>query len=369
MRWLAIALTFVAWPFAARSQTPAPQTSKSLVVGTDRLSFLRANVSLPIAPGAMILESAHEFDAGGLDASVQYLTPDKAISGSAFVYFPGLADTGLTFLATDAIIRSRFGPRTQIVDDRLVAVAGVSNAGRRVVYSGASEGRRTTAALFVRVGGWIIVLRASGPASRTAEVLAQLDAMADGLKFAGKTKPEPARIVRTTECLAGDKPDATVSVPDSAFVMAASMIVVGDHPSLSDERSVRLAAIPDEMCLVATSTAGSVITLDYRPSNSAKNRQTVQWVRLTGDAGLTLVAMSTLNDAKRISIVRYTTGGYSIYATFDGLPSRKQLDTMANRDASLAQTGEGTFDPEGDSKINIFCNRTKEGCMDSKTNK
>jgi hypothetical protein len=363
---LAMALAVAVFPTIVCAQSTTPQVSKALRVTGERIVFLRAGISLPHSPGAMVLESAHEFDEGGLDSSVQYLTLDKAITGSAFVYFPGLADTGLTFLATDAIIRSRFGPGTKIDDDRTVTVAGIARAGRRVVYSGASDGRRATAAIFSRIGGWIVVLRASGPASRASDVLSQLDSMAAGMTVARPAKPAVARSLKTSDCPSPDAPDATVSASDNASAMAAALVVVGDHPSMADKTGVRLAPIPDELCLAATSTSTNVITLDYRPVSAIGKNRSAQWVRLHGDGGLALIAIPALNDASKINIVRYTTGGFAIYGIFGGLPSRRQLDEMTNREGGLQPVVEGVFGPTGNSDINIICNRTREGCVGTK---
>jgi hypothetical protein len=128
-------------------EAPAPPTVR------------RAGIGVPRAAGSLRLGSVHTYDTKGLDTVAQYASADEAISGSAFVYYPSLADTGLTFLATDATIRRRFGPGTRIAEDRLVAVGGVAEAGRRVIYAGGSDGLRSTAATFIRAGGWIIVLR------------------------------------------------------------------------------------------------------------------------------------------------------------------------------------------------------------------
>jgi hypothetical protein len=140
----------------------------------------RAGIGVPREAGSLKLGRVADLGTAGLDDMADYASTDEAISGTIFIYYPTLADTGLTFLATDATIRRRFGPQTRIADDRLVSIGGIEGAGRRVSYSGASEGRRSTMAMFARAGGWILVLRVSGPASRAAEIGGDLDALAQG---------------------------------------------------------------------------------------------------------------------------------------------------------------------------------------------
>lgn len=324
----------------------------------------RAGIAVAREAGSLKLKEVRDYSTEGLDDVAQYASADEAISGTIFIYFPSLADTGLTFLATDATIRSRFGPTTRIAEDKLVAVGGVAGAGRKIVYAGASDGLRSTTATFVRAGGWIVVLRVSGPASRAAEIAADIDALAAGMTFGMNNNPVPAHVIATSDCAAGGDKDAPLNKPEGGEIMG--LLLVAASGTLRDEkrRAVpdELGRVPDQLCLARSGTQGETIVLTYRTVGKPTGIYAPKLFQLIGDAGSIIEATATLKRPARSLVMRHQIGRLQAFGLFEGTPSLAQIDRISRHDPSFPVVGEASFKPEGGSELQLDCNEFREGC-------
>ncbi|MES2291045.1 MAG: hypothetical protein V4530_15040 [Pseudomonadota bacterium] len=339
---------------------PAPVQPKILTTAKS-VRVVPAQIELPQQAGLMTLESSKEYGSDGFDNVIQYASPDKQISGTAFVYFPSLPDTGLTFLATDAIIRKRFGEGTRVASDQLVAVGGVANAGRKVVYGGASNGTRSTAAMFVRAGGWIIVLRMSGPASRASEIEMQIDAVAAKLSFAKDSKPYPATLVTTSGCKATQQVDADVVRPSQAAVLERTLIPVSNNMEIA-KKKLWDPPVPAALCLSGSSDIKDVITQDFQLPATPKKASAARKFRLVGDAGYVLEVTGSKVEPGVYLVIRYGIGSFDVLGAFRGIPSDAQLDRITAQDGSIPVLARVEMSAGGNSNITLNCDDTKEGC-------
>lgn len=336
---------------------PAP-VKPAIVTSEKAVTIVPAQIGLPQQAGLMTLESSKEYGPDGFDSVIQYASPDKQINGTVFVYFPSLPDTGLTFLATDAIIRKRFGKGTEIASDQLTSVGGVADAGRKIVYRGASDGTRSTVAMFVRAGNWIIVLRMSGPASRAQEIEAQIDAIAAQLTFGKDSDPRPATSVAISKCDAVRSADAEILRPSQAAALEGAVIAVSHHV-VARKTKLRSPLVPQAMCLTGLSETKDVITQSFQTVDPTP---TPRRFRLVGDAGLTLETVVSSVEPGVYIVTRYGIGVVEIYGAFRGVPSEAQLDSIVARDRAIPIVARVELKAEGGSDITLYCANAREGC-------
>jgi hypothetical protein len=324
----------------------------------------RAGISVPRTAGPLTLKELGDLGKEGLDNIAQYSSGDEALSGTIFIYFPTLADTGLTFLATDATIRHRFGAETKVADDRLVTVGAVPNAGRRVIYTGASEGRRSTTAMFVRAGGWIVVLRVSGPASRVAEIAGALDALGTGLRFGNRNNPVPAHVIATSRCEPRDDNPAPLAKPRGPEMTA--LLVLAATGELRDQAGKTLpdllGRVPDRLCLARESMLGEATVLTYRAVDKPKGLFAPKLFHLIGDAGYIVEATATSNQPDHTIMVRHTIGQLFAYGVFEGIPALAQVDRVIEGDPAFPIVGTAILKPEGGTNVHLDCEDLQESC-------
>jgi hypothetical protein len=360
---LAAALLLIA---ATASPAAAPQVPEPDSAWIDEASkpptVRRAGIAVPRTAGSLRIAKVQAYDTAGLDNVAQYASADDAISGSVFIYYPSLADTGLTFLATDATIRRRFGAGTRIAEDRLVPVGGVLEAGRRVIYAGASEGARSTAATFVRAGGWILVLRVSGPARRAAEIAANLDALGAGLTF-GRNNPVRAHIIRAEDCAAGKNLDAPILKPTGGEVAALLALAVGEARD-DKGRAVEdvLGRVPDRLCLSQSGGGEEAVELTYKVPGKTAGIYAPRLFHLVGDAGFLVEATASAKHPERMLLLRHAIGGLEAYGLFIGPPSFTQIEGVVRQDEGLPLLARAAAKPEGGGEITLGCVHLQEGC-------
>jgi hypothetical protein len=304
------------------------------------------------------------YDTAGLDNVAQYASADDAISGTVFIYYPSLADTGLTFLATDATIKRRFGAGTRIVEDGLVAVGGVAGAGRRVIYASVADGLRSSAATFVRAGGWIIVLRVSGPASRATEIAANMDALTSGLTF-GRNNPVKAHVIRTEDCAGRSDPDAAIVKPTGAEVAALVIMAVGETRD-ENGRALEdvLGRVPDRLCLARSGGTEGAVELTYKVRGKTAGIYAPRLFHLVGDAGFVVEATAPAKHPERVILLRHAIGGLEAYGLVSGPPSFTQVESVVKQDANFPLLATAVAKPEGEGgdEVTLGCVHVQEGC-------
>src|SRR4051812_6543398 len=102
---IAAALMSPSAPSKAVSPQDAPKAPPVVSAWTDfgaaRPRVIRAGISVAREEGSVKLTGVSDYGKEGLDNVAQYRSADERISGTIFLYYPTLSDTGLTFLATD----------------------------------------------------------------------------------------------------------------------------------------------------------------------------------------------------------------------------------------------------------------------------
>lgn len=167
------------------------------------ISVPAARVSLPNQAGVATLTKTGEFSnqGQGIDDYAQYESADGKVFATAYIYRATYADTALAAYATDQSVRARFGDAVKLAQRSVVPVAGQPRGAIRLVYDDAvlNGDRLVTAAAFLRVDGWLVKLRASGPAELRQQVTGTLDALLTGIAVEGGATVFPASPLSFTE--------------------------------------------------------------------------------------------------------------------------------------------------------------------------
>lgn len=166
---------------------------------TDALPHPRqAAIGVPREAGSHRLTELSDFnDSGGLDNIAQYRLPDSELFATLYIYRTTLADPAIASIATDTVIRARFGSETRPASDTIVSAGGHDGVARRILYEAPEA---ATLAAFLRAGPWTVKLRVSGPAAARDEVEAVADAILAGLTFGEGLIPPPFEPYELTAC-------------------------------------------------------------------------------------------------------------------------------------------------------------------------
>src|SRR5882757_1187481 len=188
IRYLLLLLGAAANPLSAQSQQ-APEIG-AWKVDRDLAVVSAAGIGIPVQADTLSLAKTGEASRNGegVDDVAQYMSSDKAVFATVYVFYSTYADTALASYGTDMAIRERFGPAVMLSNESLVTVAGVPNAAiRRLYEKGMLEPGHpmTSMAGFVRAGSWMVAVRVSGPADRHGEVERAFDALLAGIRFDG----------------------------------------------------------------------------------------------------------------------------------------------------------------------------------------
>ena len=102
------ALLLPAGAYGAAPQSQARAESLFSRSG-DRVTFTAARISFPTQAGATRLEETSEFshEGQGIDNGLQYVSPDRQVFATVYIYYPGLSHAGLTAFMTDLAIASQ----------------------------------------------------------------------------------------------------------------------------------------------------------------------------------------------------------------------------------------------------------------------
>lgn len=336
----------------------------------DRIAVPTAHLSLSKTAGSAVMTETHEFSrkGEGLDNVAQFETPDRKIFGTAYVYLPAYPDVALTAYQTDRSIRDRFGAIT-FTEQSVVASDGHPGTVIRLVYS---DGRAekvnggepvATAAAFLRVSGWIVKLRASGPAERRSEVVAVLDGLIAGLRIDKGTYVHPVGLLQlAAPCPAADRPAAVVPKTDktTARVLAAAMnsaVVTIDPKGKKDDLA---RPFPNnglqQACVRGTIKHGDSSIDLLQPVGL--DPDTV--VGVINDAGSMLVIEKALTspgyDFKVAEI-----GVANIYGSYDAIPSVTQINALFSGTATEGTSRQASVKllATGDTRMDIVMESAK----------
>lgn len=321
-----------------------------------------ANIGIPRAAGGQTLRELGEFsDGSGLDNVAQYQSADGEVFATVYIYMPTLPDAGLAAIATDEIIRARFGPQTRRSEDAVVDAGKRKGVARWLVYDGASDGKSASVAAFVRAGRWLVKLRVTGPTERRAEVIADARAILAGLRFDSTAPPVAPRHYAVSECTNEQFYPPATALPRSAgdagvalantlgYSILSSLHVGGDLPVARD------TATP-EYCVIGRKALGSGIILVALGDRKAPNEPVLV---LAGDSGrvFQLVASGTGDGGKeQPQLLFHAIGSALVYGPFDHAPTMDQYFGLFDNQAEWigAPRAELKADPVSGTNISLL---------------
>lgn len=307
-------------PSQSQSQS-ARSTPSGWTETATSAAAVKAGITVPLTAGTLRRTALSQYDKNGADLFARYETPDRAVQGTIFLYEPTFPDTGLAFLGTDEIIRRQWGPFTQIATDRMIPVAGVTAAERRVVYQGANNGQTplVIVATFMRAGSWIVAGWTTGPAERANEINQALNALLAGMTFSQDNRPRPATAIKTERCEPRDRSiDAKVTRPQAS-----------DGLEFLTESRALTGKMPARLCLENVEVDGDVALQIYRPVDASDGRFATRLYALFGNSGVVVEVGESRKDPGAFYVLRHGVGRATVFGKFDREPSIGQIRALA----------------------------------------
>ena len=330
----------------------------------DRIALVSAAISFPETAGPVSFRESSDLGgrAEGVDNVLQFISDDRQVFATAYVYYPGLAHAGLTAFVTDDVIRLNSGSEFRSLGRRIVSAGGHEGVAIRSDYSGVREDRWASSAAFMKVGRWIVKLRVSGPQTRQSDVDRAMTALLDGIRFDGRLQPRAAVPLEISECRATPDVPGRIVPSEPAQVMEFAIIgtLDGAGGDARDERGNPVEPGPARMgtswCQSSRLRIGnSAVTVLRAVPNGAGGigGRSVLIVPI-GDAGTTLEIVR-LTDSNRFVALYHQIGRTTVLATYDGPLSDDQVAAILSGSDSEATRIRASVQhlPNGNTNINV----------------
>ena len=334
MTRLAALLLLLAWPAAAQPEAQ-PSSAEPWVAQPGAIRSPGADVSFPRQAGTLSVVQTGEFSRQGehLDNFIQYRSADNAVIGTVYVYYPGLAHSGLAALATDFAIRANSQRPVRTLGSRTVGAGGQPGVAIRTDYDNYRD-RFASSGAFIKLDRWQVKLRVSGPEERRAEVEAAMTALLDGIRFGPAHRPRPAAPIALSRCAPGAGATAANLLPDppGAEIAAQALLATldgGGNAGTDEATGARRdlpSRVPDSMCL--SSPEGSpraILRSAEGPALSIDGRTML--VVVVSDSGEFLEVVRAENLGGHI-LLYHRIGSTAVPGRFDGVPSDAQIEEM-----------------------------------------
>jgi hypothetical protein len=347
--------------FAALSPAGAQESAVWSRSG-DRITLIRSGISFPARAGTLSITETKEFSHPGqsLDAIAQYRSADSKVVGTVYVYYPGIAHSGLAALATDEAIRLNSRNPVTSHGSQVVAAGGHRGVAIRTDY-GAYMGNNASSAAFVKAGRWMVKIRVSAPEGRKSEVTGAMEALLDQIRFSGAAAPRPAAIIGTPACPSAATRDAGL-LPDVAAETAANAIVIGTTDAAggvgSDENPARAlpSRIGTKWCRHVVAVGNSKVPVlratDAASAGAAMEGKSLLFA-LYSDAGGALEVMRVAKSDKYL-LLNHEIGATNLLGTFDAVPSDRQIaDLLAGRSEAGAPRARVLLKADGNTDVHI----------------
>ena len=341
-------------PAAARTYSQADLWTRS----GDRMRFNLAGISLPTAAGETRLTRAAEasLEGQGLDNVLLYVTPDRAVFVTVYIYAPALPDAGLTAFMTDHVIGHLSGPEFRRLRSGVVAAGGREGVAIRIDYSGARQERLASSAAFLRVGRWIVKLRVSGPAGREAAVSAAMDALLRDIRFEGQVQPAAARPIAAADCPVGPVRQGRMIPADDAETAAEAIVANGgvDLPGRTVEAPAR-GWCRSAGYRIPNAAAPTPVLRDLTPARPNTTGRRVL-IALLADNGTMLEVVERRSENRtRYVLLHHQIGRTLVLGSYDSAPTDDQIraiESGEDREGGRARVVIA-YQANGDSNIRI----------------
>lgn len=331
----------------------------------DRIAIPTADISFPKTAGTVVLVRTDEFShkGEGLDNVAQYEAADRKLFATVYVYRPAYPDAALTAYETDRTIRARFGIDGAI-DRSVVAAPGRPDTVIRLVYPDAKADKVNggepvaTAAAFLRVSGWIVKLRVTGPAPRRAEALATLDALIAGIKVDRKAYIPPAAILQIVAPCPGADTAAALLPKDNktmARALAAAMTSTVVTLDPSGKKDALRPPFPNnglQTACVRGEFAYDDRTIELLQPAGSATPDTLLGV-LSDDGAIMAIDKALVTPGYDFKVTQI--GVANIYGSFDAIPSTTQIAALLSGKPAPGATRQASvkFAATGNSNIEL----------------
>lgn len=365
LKYVVLALLAAATPCAAIAQSAA--TADNPWVRADgRITLASAGLSFPERAGAVVFERSHEFSrqGEGLDNAVQYVSPDRQVFATVYVYYPGLPHAGLAAFMTDRVIAQHAPADFRTLGSRTVAAGGRESVAIRSDYWRFRDGLVSSAA-FMKVGRWIVKLRVSGPEGRQEEVRRAMTDLLAGIQFESEAQPRRAAPLAVGDCAPGtDPPEARQRAdPAPADIAAQALLATFDGGGIDateENGSPRHlpSRVPDELCISTEVDLGDdavvpVLRAADGPALSIDGRTVV--IIPMSDSGRTLEVVHATNLGSYL-LLFHQIGATSLLAQYESAPSDRQIAELLTTQDHPAGRARAVVElrPSGATEIRII---------------
>ena len=296
----------------------------------ERLTLPAADLSVPTKVGSLPLTEAREFSHPGeaIDNVAQYKSADGEVFPTVYVYFPGLAHSGLSALATAKGMKTH-SPKVESKGVKLVSAGDRTDAAVREDFTDYRNGLVSSAA-FIKSGPWIVKLRVSGPEARKDEVMAAMDGLLSGLRFGPKASVRAASIVAVTPCPAAAPAEAKL-LPDEPEAVMAEAVALGalDGAGLVDrkdaEARVILARVGARFCeKEPTSGQADEIPILRAVGDEQGGLARSVVLALVSDSGGVLEVAQLAREGT-FRLLYHQIGSTALLGSYDKIPSDEQI--------------------------------------------
>ena len=346
-------------PASLQAQPSAP-SEQLWAVSADRHELIPAGISLPHTAGTLTVAQTRNLRPNGSDSNLAYRSRDGEIIATAYLYYPGLAHSGLSAYATDRGIRANSRSAVEILGTQVVDAGGVSGAAIRIDYRN-YVGTNASTAAFVKAGRWMVKFRVTGPEARRGEVMAAMDALLANVRFGPQSAARPAAPLTVTDCPSETAQRDATLLPDEdlAELVSNSFMAVLDgagteETSENGERTSLPSRVPAAMCV--SSRLGEeeipILRSSGQPADSVIGR--TRAVAVISDSG-TLLEIVELPTMARHMLLYHQVGSTDVLGSFDAMPSDRQIAALfseRNNPATRVRVPI-VLHPNGDTSITL----------------
>lgn len=327
-------------------------------------------IGVPRTAGTLSLTELADFNnSGGVDNIAQYRTADGQTFGTIYIYQTTLTDPAMAALATDHVIRSAYGDQTAPMNRELVPAGGQDNMALMIVYDGAFEGMRSSAAAFMGAGVWTIKVRVTGPQADRDAIVANIRSLLSGMSFGEDAAPFAPRPLSVSQCPVAEFGEAAellneppteggISTSSVGALLVAGSLISNRHETLEGLAESGFSLAGNDYCMMGSrQIRRGLHILVLRHTDT----ETVPAIVLVGDAGLGLEVIPDLtsdtdeSDSANVNIMLHRLGRAEIYGPFDHAPTLDQFYSLMTEGMEwLGQSrGSVSISPSGDTQINI----------------
>jgi hypothetical protein len=341
----AVALVFlVALPGVASAQSVA------WTIGDKAITHASSGLSAQRKIGPFAYKGVTTFSKPqeGLDTAAQWETADGKSAITLYAYLPTLGDEGLAFIATDRVIRSRFGTATKLANDMLVSVGGVPAGARVVDYDGAVgtggfSGPLWTAFSVLRAGDWLIKIRVSGPVAQKSVLKSALTQLLGALKFSPANLPQTIHKIAVSPCTTeGQFPAAKRVTLSPEEIVKDVQLISGLDFGATDKAGKRayIKRMPDAFCYDESATPpGQSYAVLYPLKGRVRGTITeTAMIIIFGDSGTLLEVSQTDRSQPRYVMILHSVGEANFMSYVDGpLNSAQIASIVSGKDDGMAK--------------------------------